>query len=201
MTFNAAIPLNSNSPAIFPAQSQTNFGRLQTLLGANHQFNLTASANDGFHTLINLIPQAPSGPLPGVGRDYIKSSAGRLHKFYMDETGAEYQITPTMPIRASVNFSGEGSTSIRSGFNVASVTYVGTGRYRVNFITAMPNNNYMVQATGMRSGSGNVCVGCIESDNTYGASVTTTYVDINFFGSSDSLRDVLMGSVTIFSSS
>ena len=199
MSFNAAVPLNADSPAIFPAQNQTNMARLQTLLGADHQFNLAAAGNDGYHNLVHLTQQAPSGVLAATGRAYAKSSAGRIHQFYMDDTGADYQITPTLPIRAAVNFSGLGSTSIRSQFNVSAVDYVATGVYKVNFTTAMPNANYIVQATGMRNGSGNFVSGCIKADNTYGNSVTTTFVILNFFSDSGTLRDVQMGNITIFS--
>ncbi len=202
MSFNAAVPLNSDSPSIFPSQNQTNMARLQTLLGADHQFNLSAAADDGYHNLIHLTQQAPSGPLASIGRLYGKSSASRIHAFYMDDTGEEYQVSPTMPIRAAVNFVGNGALGpcvIRSQFNVASVTKTGDGSYTVAFTTSMPNTNYIVCATGMRTGSDNVCVPTVTSDNTYTNSVGTGLVRLTFFGSSDSKRDVLMGNVTIFS--
>src|ERR1700743_2456561 len=107
MTFNASVPLNSDSPSLFPTQNQTNMTRLQTLLGADHQFNLSAAADDGYHNLIHLTQPAPSGALAATGRLYSKSSSG-INLFYMNEAGQEYQVTPSMPIRASVNFDGTG---------------------------------------------------------------------------------------------
>lgn len=202
MTFNAAVPLNSDSPSIFPAQNQTNMARLQTLLGADHQFNLSVAADDGYHNIIHMTQQAPAGALAATGRYYAKSSAGRIHAFYMDDTGAEYQVTPTLPIRASVNFQGNGAVGacpIRSQFNVTSVTKTATGSYTVTFTTAMPNTNYIVQATGMRTGSNFVSVLSITSDNTYTNSVATTFVKLTAFGQADSKRDIIMGNVTIFS--
>jgi len=182
MTFNPAVPLNSDSPSIFPAQNQTNMARLQTLLGADHQFNLSAAADDGYHNLIHMTQQAPSGVLAATGRSYAKSSAGRIHSWYMDDMGAAYQITPTMPIRAAVNFVGDGgigAASMRSQFNVSGVNHTATGTYTVSFTTAMPNANYIVQATGMRTGSGVASNGCITSDSTYSNSVGTTFVKIS----------------------
>ena len=44
--------------------------------------------------------------------------------------------------RAWVNFNGTGTPSIRASGNVSSVTKNGTGDYRVNFATAMPDTNY-----------------------------------------------------------
>lgn len=199
MTFNPSVPLNSDSPSIFPTQNQTNMGRLQTIIGADHQFNLSASADDGYHNLVHLTQQAPSGVLAAVGRVYAKSSAGRIHEFYMDDTGAEYQITPAMPIRAAVNFNGLGAATIRSQYNVASVDYVSTGRYKINFTTPMPDANYIVQVTGMRNGSGNLATTCIEGNATYSASVDTTFVRVNTFNNAGGLNDMLMVNVTIFS--
>jgi cytoskeletal protein RodZ len=44
--------------------------------------------------------------------------------------------------KAWVNFNGTGTVAIRDSFNVSSITDGGTGRYTVNFTTAMPNANY-----------------------------------------------------------
>jgi len=201
MSFNPAIPLNSDSPSIFPAQSQTNYSRLQTLLGADHQFNLTAAANDGYHNLIHMTVQAPSGVLATTGRSYVKLSAARIHQFYMDDTGAEYQITPTLPIRASVNFNGTGAVGaqvIRSQYNVTSVVKTTNGAYTVNFTTPMPDANYMVQITGMRDTNLSI-MGFVTGNATYSNSVTTTSVKISFNDDAGALKDALMGNVTIFS--
>jgi hypothetical protein len=121
MTFNAAVPLNSDSPAIFPSQNQVNMARLQTLLGANHQFNLTAAADDGYHNLIVLTPQAPTGALAGLGRLYVRSSGGVMQLFYMTDAGTEIQITPDdllnpIKVNGSQSLGAGASTTI---FNVA----------------------------------------------------------------------------------
>jgi hypothetical protein len=44
--------------------------------------------------------------------------------------------------KAWVNFNGQGTVAIRASFNVSSITDSGTGTYRVNFTTNMPNANY-----------------------------------------------------------
>jgi hypothetical protein len=201
MTFDPAVPLNSDSPSIFPAQNQTNMSRLRTIIAADHQFNNTAAGNDGYHNLIHMTLQAPSGALASTGRFYSKISAGRVHSFYMDNAAAEYQITPTMPIRASVNFTGSavnGAQVIRSQYNVASVTRTSTGGYTVAFTTAMPDNNYIVQVCGMRD-SDDVLKAFVRGSGTYGNSMATTFVRIGFAGSSSAFLDPLMGSVIIFS--
>jgi hypothetical protein len=49
--------------------------------------------------------------------------------------------------KAWVNFNGTGTVAIRQGFNVSSITDNGTGDYRVNFTTAMPDADYVTQVT------------------------------------------------------
>jgi hypothetical protein len=44
--------------------------------------------------------------------------------------------------KAWVNFNGTGTVAIRASFNVSSITDLGTGTYRINFSTAMPDSNY-----------------------------------------------------------
>ena len=54
--------------------------------------------------------------------------------------------------RAWVSFIPTSSMSIRAGVNVSSVTDLGTGLFRVNFTTAMPDANYAV--SGICAGNG-----------------------------------------------
>ena len=46
-------------------------------------------------------------------------------------------------VKAWVNFNGTGTVAIRASFNVSSITDVATGRYLVNFTTAMSDSNYV----------------------------------------------------------
>lgn len=200
MTFNALVPLNSDSPSIFPTQNQSNMSRLQTLLGADHQFNLTAAADDGYHNVVHMTQQAPSGALAATGRVYVKTAGGTVNLFYMDDTGREYQITPG--ILAAVNFNGTGAVgaqTLRSALNVTSVMKTATGAYTVNFTTAMANNNYIVQLTGMRTQPGDVTNGLVAGNATYGNSVTTGLLRIEFSSSTATLQDVLMGNLIVYS--
>lgn len=144
MTFNSAIPLNSDSPGIFPAQSQTNFARLQTIVSADHQFNLTAAANDGWHTLIHLIPQAPSGVLANTGRAYSKSVGGLIQFFYMDDAGTEYQLTPQSVTEVSkiVGTSLLASNGTISILNAA-FDYTGFGVVYINGTNVQRTYNFM----------------------------------------------------------
>lgn len=89
---------------------------------------------------------------------------------------------PMFACRGWVNFNGT-SGAIRASGNVSSVTRIGTGRYRINFTTAMPDANYcMTSATnsyGSSDPGGNINVK-IETSSITGApsNMTTTSVDV-----------------------
>lgn len=56
-------------------------------------------------------------------------------------------VTASNPVKAWVNFNGNGGASIRASFNVSSVSYNSTGRYTVNFTSALADANYCVHTT------------------------------------------------------
>ena len=59
--------------------------------------------------------------------------------------------------RAWVNFNGTGTVAIRSSGNVSSITDEGTGKYVVNFTTAMPDADYALSGSaGANTGSSGV---------------------------------------------
>ena len=55
--------------------------------------------------------------------------------------------------KAWVNFNGVTTATVRSSFNVSSVTRNGTGDYTVNFTTAMSDANYSIAGSGSTPGS------------------------------------------------
>ena len=82
--------------------------------------------------------------------------------------------------RAWVNFNGTGTVAIRGSGNVSSITDNGTGNYRVNFATAMPDANYAV--IGSTQGSGIIGVPLVSVNQ--GNDQTTSLVDIYTTGGS-----------------
>jgi len=81
--------------------------------------------------------------------------------------------------KAWVNFNGTVATpsTIRSSFNVSSVTRRSTGQYTVNFTTAMVNADYVVAGTHSDVGGD---VACLFSGNpSYGGANTTTAATVN----------------------
>ena len=59
--------------------------------------------------------------------------------------------------QAYVNFTGDGTPSIRDDVNVSSIGDNGTGLYTVNFSSSMPNSSYCVSTGFANSGNSNVC--------------------------------------------
>lgn len=143
MTFNASVPLNGDSPGVYPAQNQVNMQRLQAIVGANHQFNLSAAANDGYHNLINMTLQAPSGPLADTGRTYVKSFAGLVQLCYMDDAGTEYQVTPDY-VNSTMKISGSISLASHVSHTILSVAYnfTGLGTTFIDATTTQSTSNF-----------------------------------------------------------
>jgi hypothetical protein len=98
--------------------------------------------------------------------------------------------------RAWVNFNGQGTVAIRASGNVSSITDLGTGNYRVNFTTAMPNTNYACVVSTKQTDDA--------SYNYVGVAFTqdfvTTYAEIlcRPVSTSDSKVDLQTISVSIF---
>jgi hypothetical protein len=95
--------------------------------------------------------------------------------------------------KAWVNFNGTGTVAIRAQFNVSSITDDGTGDYRVNFSTAMPDANY---GAGLGSGDVNLGGNWDYTLNTY--QVTTSLIRVRAVNPSGSRVDSTFVSVAIF---
>lgn len=214
MTWDANKPSSSESPALAPAQIQTNWQRLQAIITADHFFATTADGSQGYHKVVRWINQGSSPAyITNVGQTFTKSvtvtydstdiTAPQL--FYRISDGTNQRESPIsiVPILAFVNFDGTtagsgSSQTIRSSYNVTSVTRTtsSSGLYTITF-PSLPTNAYSVSITGMRNGSGEV-FGYVNGSTTYTDSVNTTTLKIGFQSSGGNLRDVVMGNVIVF---
>ncbi len=199
MSFDPSVPNSAQSPSLFPTQNNNNNTRLKTIINADHVFNDSAQATDGYHRQMTLLARATVVALPSGSNAVLYVALDSLSRaqLYFYNGLNNVQITPTLAIRAAVAFDKAGA--IQSQFNVSSVTRQGTtSRYTINFTNAMPNANYIVQVTGMRPDANTICNGSILG-NTFASSVTTTFVKVIFTGGSSSEQDIERGYVTIFS--
>jgi len=114
----------------------------------------------------------------------------------IDVIESEFNVTGTAPVyacRAWVNFDGTGTVGIRGSGNVSSVTDLGgTGRYQVNFATAMPDSNYCVLTTsgkgerpfrpGTDTNGSNILAGSVIVEQFFGTSGAAQGDDIGYAG-------------------
>lgn len=98
--------------------------------------------------------------------------------------------------KAWVNFDGTTSPgTIRSSYNVSSVTKNGTGDYTVNFATAMANANYSVLGTGSGGPNGET-TGRLTINSALTTPLTTSSVRVIYVGGA--FYDAPWLSLTIF---
>jgi len=99
--------------------------------------------------------------------------------------------------KAWVNFNGAGSATIRSSFNVSSVTYNGAGDYTINFTTAMANANYAISgSSGWNDPSGTAAL--LFWQRSYTTAPTTSACRVGTtYGSSNASLDSAYVSVII----
>jgi hypothetical protein len=108
-------------------------------------------------------------------------------------------VTGSAPIyacRAWVNFNGTGTVAIRASGNVSSITDNGTGNYKVNFTTAMPDANYATVGSGNRSAD----IPGLEASTQFGLSnQTTTSVSVSSQDNdTNAYQDSIVMNVAIF---
>lgn len=153
MTYNPNRPNASESPGVFPAQANTNFTRLKTIINADHVFNDKAPmspSNDGFHRQVHLFARAIPVILDGASAILYAciDSLGRTQlKFYNGV--ADIQLTPPqelLPIRIV------GSESVSAGATVNA--YVDPGfRYAGTGWATIENNNIFRFYNILRAGT------------------------------------------------
>ena len=81
--FDAEVPQNNESPAIFPPENRSNMGQLYKVVNANHQFNTTAMSTDGYHKVIQFVTQSGDpAAIAGGGQLYTKSEGGEVNLYY-----------------------------------------------------------------------------------------------------------------------
>ena len=110
-----------------------------------------------------------AGGLPdlSVGTGDIADAAITAAKM----SGAQSGDAPAYAARAWVNFNGTGTVAIRASGNVMSITDLGVGSYRINYVTAMSDANYSAVSSYGTVGGGygisyfsNILVSSIDID-------------------------------------
>lgn len=111
-------------------------------------------------------------------------AAGAVTYGKLSTSATEADNVAKRAAKAWVNFNGTGTVAIRKSFNVSSITDHGTGKYTINFASALADNEYSV--AGMcspvdASNNGYATVG-LEFGGTYSTSaVRITCLGFNVF--------------------
>lgn len=103
--------------------------------------------SDGQFLIAN---SAESKGIEWTDKFQVDPVTGQLSNVYAVDVGTGYPATlgDGWLCRAWVNFNGTGTVSIRAAANVSSITDNGTGDYRVNFTTNLPDTDFCTVASG-----------------------------------------------------
>ena len=171
MTFDPNVPNAAQSPGVFPAQNNTNFARLKTIINEDHVFNDTAAVTDGAHRQVTLLTHAIAvpGDLPagtnGMAYAWVDADGQTQLRFYNGTT--DTQLTPNtssptkvtgQEVLAANTTSGTIYTIPANAFGTIFVNYLGpVNANKYNYYGFFNSNNGFVDTftIASESSSGN----------------------------------------------
>lgn len=98
-----------------------------------------------------------------------------------------------MSLVAAVSFVGTGTVTIRSSHNVSSITDLGTGHYRINFTTALADDNYVAVFGAKDAGSAALYLAAMT-----GGTYSTTGLEVQVFTYAGGAADPAIANIAIF---
>lgn len=201
MTFDATKPDASQSPSLAPAQIQTNWSRVKTLVDADHQFNDTAATNDGFHNQVSFLNNNITS-LPATKNAVMYSKNGDLgtgtnrDEVYSRNASLECPFA----LRAFVMFDGRatnGACTLNSAFNVSGVSRTAEGLYTVTF-SALLTDKFVVSCVAQSGAANKIRVLQPLRGAAYTTAQTTTTLNLQCYNAGENLRDFTSAHVLIF---
>lgn len=129
-------------------------------------------------TASNLVVTIPAGTSTLVTNDTLPTQ--------LNASGS----APIYACRAWANFNGTGTVAIRASGNVSSITDLGTGKYTINFTTAMQDANYAMVVSGGSFG--------VAAAMGYMYSPTTSASNAEFVNANDIASDPVFGTISVF---
>lgn len=144
-------PAPGNKLRQFPGQVSTNmWPRLQTMIGADHQFNASAATNDGWHKVIHMIAQSTPTAVPLTPQMYSKTLPSANTYPLVKYPDASAGAAPEMllpPIIACGGFAGRNTagncTAVGITYNCTCARTTNLGEYIVTLTNAPPNADYI----------------------------------------------------------
>ena len=101
-------------------------------------------------------------------------------------------LTGQYAAKAWINFNGTGTPAIRESGNISSLTDVATGRFTLNFSTAMTDANYAVVGSG-----GNDSNDLRTININFDVAPTSSAVQINCTSANNTTNDTAYNAVTV----
>jgi|APSaa5957512535_1039671.scaffolds.fasta_scaffold195374_1 hypothetical protein len=127
-----------------------------TLTAPNTNTDRTITLPDSSDTLVSTAPSTSGNILTSDGTNWTSAAPAAAGA---DTSLSNLSATGENKVcQAWVNFNGTGTPSINDQHNVSSITDNATGKFTVNFSTAMSNTNYITLAYGTDSTSVNSSV-------------------------------------------
>ncbi len=156
ITYNPAIPQPTNLISASQPQVLTNFAQLNTQFGVDHSPFYTGSGNGtGLHKKVTSPAQASVTASAGQGV-YYTSMVGTLGGTTTQAVYKSGDVSPVSLLSAVKAWATCNTSGTRlDSFNVASVSLLATGNYRVTFTNPLSNANYAVLATTKMNSSFN----------------------------------------------
>lgn len=103
MNYSVGVPNAAQSPGLFPAQSNTNFLRLKSIINAEHNFTDGSATAEGIHKQCTFVNRDTPGGLPaGNGVLYSKADSLGASQLNWYNGASNIQLTPyqtLLPIR------------------------------------------------------------------------------------------------------
>lgn len=142
MSYVPGIPQGNQKPSTSRAQIAENFTQLNSQYGSSgDHVQFDAGTNNGKHKRSVYVAGSDVTTSSAEGSVYTKDAgAGRIELYYRRESNGT--ILPLSLVKAFAVFDSAGA--LQNSFNVSSITVVATGKYVVNFSSALANANYGV---------------------------------------------------------
>lgn len=191
------VPLGNQRISATQPLIRNNFQFIEDDFQEDHVFNgNVVGQQEGTHQKMSLKGIAEPVALPTGCNAIAYLGVDNQLKLYRG-AGIQTRNLSVYSISAAVNFNGVGGVSIRSSYN-CTVTRQGNGLYTITYTNPLAFDDYIVQINVMRQGSNNQGWGGIQSNNTYGNSVTVNSVKIYTTDSGGNPTDAIAVNVLVF---
>ena len=180
LTSAGNVGIGTSAPGVSRLNVQ---GTQSATLGTTAQFTLSSGQGFYLNSETGNINRIAVGTGEAMAFNIGSTEQARITSAGLFQFNSGYgSVATAYGCRAWVNFNGTGTVAIRASGNVSSITDNGTGTFRINFATSMPDSNYAAVGTAVNSSS--YVVGITSASNNQ-----ADYIDIRVTTDAGSLND------------